>query len=151
MTVETLNDAPPKPPQPPRDAVAMSSPEDRVPYAIFMGSGRECRCVAAGPNVEVGRRLLRTQFKGGVLLIGEAAHGYSVTAGPSPARELQTAVATAMRAPPAPVVQTKAELRETSRLQGYTGDACDSCGNFTLVRNGTCLKCNSCGSTSGCS
>ena len=38
-----------------------------------------------------------------------------------------------------------------ARLKGYEGDACESCGNFTLVRNGTCLKCNTCGGTSGCS
>ena len=38
-----------------------------------------------------------------------------------------------------------------ARLKGYEGDACGSCGNFTLVRNGTCLKCDTCGGTSGCS
>ena len=38
-----------------------------------------------------------------------------------------------------------------ARLKGYEGDACGACGAFTLVRNGTCLKCNSCGATSGCS
>ena len=38
-----------------------------------------------------------------------------------------------------------------AKLQGYEGDPCDECGNFTLVRNGTCMKCNTCGSTSGCS
>jgi ribonucleoside-diphosphate reductase alpha chain len=38
-----------------------------------------------------------------------------------------------------------------ARIQGYEGDSCDDCGNFTMVRNGTCLKCNTCGSTSGCS
>ena len=38
-----------------------------------------------------------------------------------------------------------------ARKSGYTGDACESCGNFTMVRNGTCLKCLACGSTSGCS
>ena len=30
-------------------------------------------------------------------------------------------------------------------------EACGECGNFTLVRNGTCMKCNTCGATSGCS
>ena len=35
--------------------------------------------------------------------------------------------------------------------QGYVGDACGECGNYTLVRNGTCLKCNTCGGTTGCS
>ena len=38
-----------------------------------------------------------------------------------------------------------------AKMQGYEGDPCNECGNFTLVRNGTCLKCNTCGSTSGCS
>lgn len=45
-------------------------------------------------------------------------------------------------------------LREKIRqakAKGYEGDACTECGNFTLVRNGTCLKCDTCGSTSGCS
>ncbi len=38
-----------------------------------------------------------------------------------------------------------------ARLKGYEGDPCGECANFTLVRNGTCLKCMTCGSTSGCS
>ncbi len=38
-----------------------------------------------------------------------------------------------------------------AKLQGYEGDACPSCQSFTMVRNGSCLKCNTCGSTSGCS
>ncbi|MEM6995112.1 MAG: vitamin B12-dependent ribonucleotide reductase, partial [Myxococcota bacterium] len=38
-----------------------------------------------------------------------------------------------------------------ARLQGYTGDACPSCQSFTMVRNGSCLKCQTCGGTSGCS
>jgi len=40
---------------------------------------------------------------------------------------------------------------ETARMQGYEGDPCPVCGHFTLVRNGTCLKCLTCGSTTGCS
>ena len=43
------------------------------------------------------------------------------------------------------------ELRAQARLQGDQGDPCGECGNYTLVRNGTCLKCNTCGGTSGCS
>ncbi|MGH6737304.1 MAG: vitamin B12-dependent ribonucleotide reductase [Methyloceanibacter sp.] len=38
-----------------------------------------------------------------------------------------------------------------ARVKGYEGEACGECGNFTLVRNGTCLKCDTCGATSGCS
>ena len=40
---------------------------------------------------------------------------------------------------------------EEARMKGYEGDACGDCGNFTLVRNGTCMKCDTCGATSGCS
>ena len=46
---------------------------------------------------------------------------------------------------------TTAEKRSLARMKGYTGEACTECGNFTLVRNGTCLKCDTCGGTSGCS
>ena len=38
-----------------------------------------------------------------------------------------------------------------ARLKGYEGESCPECGQFTMVRNGTCMKCASCGSTSGCS
>src|ERR1700722_11408745 len=38
-----------------------------------------------------------------------------------------------------------------ARMKGFEGDSCGACGNFTLVRNGTCMKCNTCGATSGCS
>ncbi|MFV0515750.1 MAG: vitamin B12-dependent ribonucleotide reductase [Jhaorihella sp.] len=43
------------------------------------------------------------------------------------------------------------DARAKARMQGYEGEACGECGNFTLVRNGTCMKCNTCGATSGCS
>ena len=43
------------------------------------------------------------------------------------------------------------DARTKARMQGYEGDPCGECGNYTLVRNGTCMKCNTCGGTSGCS
>jgi ribonucleoside-diphosphate reductase alpha chain len=46
---------------------------------------------------------------------------------------------------------TTAELRREAKVRGYEGESCGECGNFTLVRNGTCLKCDTCGGTSGCS
>ncbi len=48
-------------------------------------------------------------------------------------------------------VDTRLDLVREARMKGYEGDPCGECGNFTLVRNGTCLKCNTCGSTTGCS
>jgi ribonucleoside-diphosphate reductase alpha chain len=47
--------------------------------------------------------------------------------------------------------RTVAERRQEARVKGYEGESCQECGNFTLVRNGTCLKCDTCGGTSGCS
>ncbi len=52
-----------------------------------------------------------------------------------------------MQQRPAPLLTE----RDEARLKGYEGDACGNCGQMTLVRNGTCLKCMSCGETSGCS
>jgi ribonucleoside-diphosphate reductase alpha chain len=59
----------------------------------------------------------------------------------------------------APLVQTKSaprrdpghDPRTEAKAKGYGGEACGECGNFTLVRNGTCMKCDTCGGTSGCS
>ena len=48
-------------------------------------------------------------------------------------------------------LDTKREQILEARAKGYVGDACGECGNMTLVRNGTCLKCETCGSTTGCS
>jgi ribonucleoside-diphosphate reductase alpha chain len=44
-----------------------------------------------------------------------------------------------------------AERRAEAKAKGYEGEMCGECLNFTLVRNGTCLKCETCGSTTGCS
>ena len=40
---------------------------------------------------------------------------------------------------------------EEARSMGYTGDVCPECQSMTMVRNGTCLKCTTCGATTGCS
>ena len=45
----------------------------------------------------------------------------------------------------------EADRRAKAVMQGYTGNSCPECQNFTMVRNGTCEKCDTCGSTSGCS
>ena len=52
---------------------------------------------------------------------------------------------------PSPKGQSVADKRAEARMKGYVGESCPECANFTLVRNGTCLKCDTCGSTTGCS
>ena len=61
------------------------------------------------------------------------------------------AVATAADTASSAAGAVVAERVQQARMQGYEGEACPECQNFTLVRNGTCLKCNTCGGTTGCS
>ena len=62
-----------------------------------------------------------------------------------------TATDTAAEVVVGAVADQIAERVKQARMQGYEGEACPECQNFTLVRNGTCLKCNTCGGTTGCS
>jgi ribonucleoside-diphosphate reductase alpha chain len=50
-----------------------------------------------------------------------------------------------------PPAQNEALRIAQARIKGYEGDPCPVCGSFTLVRNGTCMKCDTCGGTTGCS
>ena len=68
---------------------------------------------------------------------------------------LETHYTTATVSAPGKTGSSKREVHAKraaeARLKGYEGDACGQCGNFTLLRNGTCMKCDTCGGTSGCS
>ncbi|MGB8313843.1 MAG: vitamin B12-dependent ribonucleotide reductase [Aestuariivirga sp.] len=119
----------------------VGSDEPTVPAQKFMSSG-----------------FVRTQNLSNVVVMPKG-----VTAASSPAHALQMRAAESVSVGSLALAETTvayvydepapaaADLRAKARLQGYEGDSCGECGNFTLVRNGTCLKCNTCGSTSGCS
>ena len=86
-----------------------------------------------------------------VVLKGGAAGAVALEAGTDPEVALHALVPET-----APNVTTMArgnamDAASRARMQGYEGEACTECGNYTLVRNGTCMKCNTCGATSGCS
>ena len=68
-----------------------------------------------------------------------------------PARAAATASTVVAAAATTAASPSVSEQIRVARMQGYEGDACTSCGSFTMVRNGSCLKCVSCGATSGCS
>jgi ribonucleoside-diphosphate reductase alpha chain len=70
---------------------------------------------------------------------------------PSGSQALPTSVEHVARAVEALAERGASNLIAEARAKGYGGEACGECGNFTLVRNGTCLKCDTCGATSGCS
>jgi ribonucleoside-diphosphate reductase alpha chain len=84
-------------------------------------------------------------IEGAVALKQEAQHDLSPT---EKLEALQWSKAGAAREHLAP---SKAERRAEAKAKGYEGEMCGECGNFTLVRNGTCMKCDTCGSTTGCS
>ncbi|UWQ93136.1 vitamin B12-dependent ribonucleotide reductase [Rhodobacteraceae bacterium M382] len=68
-----------------------------------------------------------------------------------PEAALQALVPETNPAPAAVAAPLSMDARAKAKMQGYEGEACGECGNYTLVRNGTCMKCNTCGATSGCS
>ncbi len=96
-------------------------------------------------------------------LFGE--NSYTSEGAASGAGELRTSGATALKSDTEVMFQRttvktdatanaksrSAERVAEARLRGYEGVACSECQNFTMIRNGTCLKCDTCGSTSGCS
>ena len=100
----------------------------------LISGGRDLKAVSEGATMKAAQTVAgATQAAGGQASIAVAA----VAATP-----------VVERAPGAAVEATR---RLEARMKGYEGENCGECGNFTMVRNGTCLKCDTCGSTSGCS
>src|SRR5947207_1641457 len=103
------------------------------------GSGNVTSMASHGPTARAGDTV-----EGAVALKQEAQHDLSPT---EKLEALQwSKTGSAQQAAP-----SKAERRAEAKAKGYEGEMCGECGNFTLVRNGTCMKCDTCGSTTGCS
>ncbi len=89
---------------------------------------------------------------GGTAARGEVSGAVALKAEPeaklSPTEKLE---ALQWAQPKSDAKAVAAERRAEAKAKGYEGDACSECQNYTLVRNGTCMKCDSCGATSGCS
>jgi ribonucleoside-diphosphate reductase alpha chain len=80
-----------------------------------------------------------------------AGHVFETETGATEAVASSALTQNVARAVEALAERSESDLISEARVKGYEGEACQECGNFTLVRNGTCLKCDTCGSTSGCS
>jgi ribonucleoside-diphosphate reductase alpha chain len=78
---------------------------------------------------------------------GFRPHGQHEAGGKEPAPGHKTRTVS-QALPPA---RNEALMIAQARIKGYEGDPCPVCGSFTLVRNGTCMKCDTCGGTTGCS
>ena len=82
---------------------------------------------------------------------GKSTAGYSVVGATALKQDEETAHAVETLGFAKPAAPSVADKRKEAQMKGYVGEACPECANFTLVRNGTCLKCDTCGSTTGCS
>jgi ribonucleoside-diphosphate reductase alpha chain len=129
--------------------------QDRAP------GSREGQATPAAPSSVVSRGLVRSKADKLMLVPnragdavhvgGSAAHGGFVQGATALKGELAERMTPSVAASLAPQVETVAEKRAEARMKGYVGESCPECGNFTMVRNGTCLKCDTCGGTTGCS
>ncbi|TPQ34589.1 ribonucleoside-diphosphate reductase, adenosylcobalamin-dependent [Bradyrhizobium guangdongense] len=104
------------------------------------GGSKVTALASHGASSRVGDAL-----EGAVALKQEASHDLS------PTEKLEALQWSKAGTAAQTVVPSKAERRAEAKAKGYEGEMCSECGNFTLVRNGTCMKCDTCGSTTGCS
>ncbi|RXH14740.1 vitamin B12-dependent ribonucleotide reductase [Bradyrhizobium guangzhouense] len=117
-------------------SAAVVSGNDSAPS----GGSKVTALAGHGASARVGDVL-----EGAVALKQEVAHDLSPTEKLEALQWSKAGSAATVAAP------TKAERRAEAKAKGYEGEMCSECGNFTLVRNGTCMKCDTCGSTTGCS
>jgi len=104
------------------------------------GSGNVTAIASHGPSARAS-----DAHEGAVALKQEAQHDLS------PTERLEALQWSKSGSAAVAVAPSKAERRAEAKAKGYEGEMCGECGNFTLVRNGTCMKCDTCGSTTGCS
>ena len=152
-----------------RDDLAHVNPDS--PTALSKGVSEERAASHAPAPVSADKFVSRGMTRGRVanksLMIVSGDHQDF-----NPVQAMQTSTVTALKAttalkidasptalnpaelspiPSPPTPKDSGVLRAEAQMKGYTGDQCTECHNFTMVRNGTCLKCDTCGTTTGCS
>ena len=140
-----------------RDDLAHAEPADVLPDSLGDGKNKKDKNVevtAKQYNVALSavKKIASTGYVRNNLYVLDATH--EASAQPRQGNSTSTEMAGDI-AKNVVTVSTASENKrvksEEAKMKGYEGDPCNSCGNFTLVRNGTCLKCMTCGSTTGCS
>jgi ribonucleoside-diphosphate reductase alpha chain len=120
-----------------RGDLAHAQPGDLMPDTVGKGEAESNLMRRAASNGFVRNKL--------TVLDGGAGRATALVAFADPDLDSPLALS------PSPEGDLRLERIRAARIKGYEGDSCDECGNFTLIRNGTCLKCDTCGATSGCS
>ena len=123
-----------------------------------LGKGEDAEKPSANSIVSAG--LVRGKVAERLQVVGGSSFDTSPVSGTTASlSSAAVSSAAAVQLAPPPVMETAVAKPETTvaeqmaiaRMKGYEGENCSECGNFTMVRNGTCLKCDTCGATSGCS
>jgi ribonucleoside-diphosphate reductase alpha chain len=109
-----------------RDDLAHVNPGESDYTAVGEGLGKVVEVISHTPEI-----------KPGVFVAGSVSKAPEYSKGPTSWKTGQVAVVP--------------NDRSIAKMKGYEGSCCSNCSNFTMVRNGTCLKCESCGETTGCS
>ncbi|MCC6888805.1 MAG: vitamin B12-dependent ribonucleotide reductase, partial [Hyphomicrobiales bacterium] len=125
---------------------------DKLGVIAGGGDARGGSTAAAGATSDAGRpgggrvtALARTE------VVGTSALKTEPEAKLSPTEQLEAQLPFGKPAERAEAKAAAAARRAEAKAKGYECEMCSECMNFTLVRNGTCLKCDTCGSTTGCS
>ncbi len=148
-----------------RNDLAHVVPEDLEPDSIGTGTEEGFPSAVADPAMEAVKSVASQGYVRGRFLVikgakdnGHAAVAIAADGGDGGstvgARQVTVSEQAAAVSISSDVMETTdARLRQLreARTRGYEGDSCNECGNFTLVQNGTCLQCHTCGSTTGCS
>ncbi|TBW32345.1 vitamin B12-dependent ribonucleotide reductase [Siculibacillus lacustris] len=129
-----------KPPQGPEASVSRGLVRGKLPERLKVVDGSGPRAAAsAQPSGTVSSSSTAALALASVFGATALKQGSNLDVRPQTAGQAETKPSTA------------ADRRAEARMKGYEGENCSECGNFTMVRNGTCLKCDTCGGTSGCS
>jgi ribonucleoside-diphosphate reductase alpha chain len=154
-----------------RTDLAHATPEDLFPDSLGTGDGEAAlpapaarltkdtldavKKVASSGYVRSNLRVLpggQSQRAVSAMAVASGQTAAIATGREATARAVSTeSIAVAVAITAAPVYDARIEAIREARAKGYEGDPCGECGNMTLVRNGTCMKCDTCGSTTGCS
>ena len=144
-----------------RTDLAHVAQEDLAPDSIGTGVNQGNLTAVADTAMDVVRSVASQGYVRGNFLVikgakDKGAAQVALAAGQAVAQHMavsESSVALAISSAFIETVDVRVDRhqRREARMKGFEGDPCGECGNFTLVRNGTCMKCQTCGATSGCS
>ncbi len=146
-----------------RDDLAHAEPSDMLPDTLGHGARKDdCSESGTAEAIKAIQKVASTGFmrSSKLLVFSGGADANPKVSQNSTTTETQGQVvadgagavsAVTVQAEVVEEVETRLDQIREAKAKGYEGDACGECGNFTLVRNGTCMKCVTCGATSGCS